>query len=119
MRPVVRRRRANPTLPRRYLFWLAASLSLASTHAVAQSTQVVGERSAAAQGIFDAVRQNDKDLIDREVFGNLGGGAKGATIGIFPTGRLRSSSVAQHLNRNCNRALLADETTVACVLDGG
>jgi hypothetical protein len=81
----------NPTLPRVYLFGLAISLSLASTGAFAQSTQVVGERAATAQGIFDAVRQNDKDLIDREVFGNLGGSAKGATIGVFPTGRLRST----------------------------
>jgi hypothetical protein len=81
----------NPTLPRGHLFGLAISLSLASTGAFAQSTQVVGERAATAQGIFDAVRQNDKDLIDREVFGNPGGAAKGATIAVFPTGRLRST----------------------------
>lgn len=68
-----------------------------TTGAYAQSTQTVGERQAVAQSIMAAVRQNENELIDNEVFGKPGGrGGTTATgtlgIGTFATGRLRRSN---------------------------
>ena len=73
---------------------LALSISL---NAHAQSTVGVPMTSATGQSFRDAVDQNQKELIDREVLGGSPGGRAAAsggglgTISAFPTGRLRTS----------------------------
>jgi outer membrane immunogenic protein len=70
-----------------------------SQRALAQSSLGAPLNNATAQSLLDAVRQNEKDLIDREILGNSPGG-QGATgsggtgslgLNTFSTGRLRSS----------------------------
>ena len=81
-----------PTAPAVAL--LALSISL---NAHAQSTVGVPMTSATGQSFRDAVDQNQKELIDREVLGGGPGGSAAAsggglgTISAFPTGRLRTS----------------------------
>ena len=95
MRSKIHHRVARWALRRRFLFLV--SVCLTTSGAYAQSTQTVGERQAVAQSIMAAVRQNDNELIDNEVFGKPAGrGGTTATgtlgIGTFATGRLRTSN---------------------------
>ena len=81
------------------LFGMA--LGLSTTGAFAQSTQLVPAQQATAAAIADAVRQNDKELIEQSFGDNAPGaagrGAPGAAtmggliVGSFATGRLRES----------------------------
>ena len=81
------------------LFGMA--LGLGTTGAFAQSTQLVPAQQATAAAIADAVRQNDKELIEQSFGDNAPGaagrGAPGAAtmggliVGSFATGRLRES----------------------------
>jgi outer membrane immunogenic protein len=68
-----------------------------SSNAVAQSSTGAAINAATGQSLADAVSQNEKELIDREVLGAAPagrsgiGGAGAAGISSFPTGRLRTS----------------------------
>jgi hypothetical protein len=90
MRSILQSRFFGPKRWPNFLLLLLISLGLTSTGALAQSTQVVGLQQATARGIVDAVRQNEEELINHEVFGGSAGGGALA-IGVFPTGRLRTS----------------------------
>jgi len=68
-----------------------------SSNAFAQSSTGAPINAATGQSLGDAVTQNEKELIDREVLGGAPagrsstGGAGAAGISSFPTGRLRGS----------------------------
>src|SRR5262249_10172810 len=76
---------------------IGLSLVAASSNAFAQSLTGGPINAATGQSLADAVSQNEKELIDREVLGGApagrssaaGAGAAGVTS--FPTGRLRTS----------------------------
>jgi outer membrane immunogenic protein len=70
------------------------ALSLCAHDAVAQSSLGAPLNAATASSLNDAVRQNEKQLIDREVFGGGAGGTGGGSasgLSVFSTGRLRGS----------------------------
>ena len=81
------------------LFALTAALVVLfpAARASAQSAVGVPTNAATARSLADAVSQNEKELIDREVLGTTpsGGGATGGLAGTGvtsnPTGRLRTS----------------------------
>jgi outer membrane immunogenic protein len=80
----------------RWLGTAVASLALPiSAHdAFAQSSLGAPLNAATASSLNDAVRQNEKQLIDREVLGAPGGGTAGGSasgLSAFSTGRLRAS----------------------------
>jgi outer membrane immunogenic protein len=92
------------TPPRPASVWWPIGLSAAlvlilpSQRALAQSSLGAPLNNAAAQSLLDAVRQNERDLIDREVLGGSpdaqgAGSSAGGGVGLntFSTGRLRSS----------------------------
>src|SRR5215470_12262310 len=68
-----------------------------SSNALAQSITGAPINAATGQSLTDAVSQNEKELIDREVLGGAPagrsstGGAGTAGVTSFPTGRLRTS----------------------------
>jgi outer membrane immunogenic protein len=72
---------------------------LPSPNAFAQSSLGAPINAATGRSLTDAVSQNEKELIDREVLGadpagrsTAGGGGGGtAAVSVFPTGRLRTS----------------------------
>jgi len=73
-------------------------LILPTQRALAQSSLGAPLNNATAQSLLDAVRQNERELIDREVLGGSPGGqgagnSAGGGVGLntFSTGRLRSS----------------------------
>jgi outer membrane immunogenic protein len=75
---------------------LSAALSLlaCSTSALAQSSVGAPINAATGSSTTDAVKQNEKELIDREVLGRTGGDTAGGALGsisTFSTGRLRWS----------------------------
>jgi len=82
-----------------WLFALAAALLvlLPLARALAQSSVGIPTNAATGRSLTDAVNQNEKALIDREVLGTTpsGGGAVGGVAGAgmtsYPTGRLRTS----------------------------
>src|SRR5499425_3960895 len=68
-----------------------------SSNALAQSSTGAAINAATGQSLADAVSQNEKELIDREVLGaapagrgTTGAGGAGG-LSSFPTGRLRTS----------------------------
>src|SRR5262245_5921275 len=65
------------------------ALVLSAPEALAQSSLGAPLNAATASSLNDAVRQNEKQLIDREVFGAGAGSASG--LSAFSTGRLRGS----------------------------
>jgi outer membrane immunogenic protein len=69
-------------------------LSLSAHDAFAQSSLGAPINAATASSLNDAVRQNEKQLIDREVLGASAGrtgGGSGSPLSVFSTGRLRGS----------------------------
>src|SRR5262245_203838 len=67
-----------------------------SSNALAQSITGAAINAATGQSLTDAVSQNEKELIDREVLGGAPAGRSstggaGAGVTSFPTGRLRTS----------------------------
>jgi len=72
-------------------------LAALSSNALAQSITGAPINAATGQSLTDAVSQNEKELIDREVLGAGPGGRSGtggagaAGVTSFPTGRLRTS----------------------------
>ena len=70
------------------------ALSISAHDAFAQSSLGAPLNAATASSLNDAVRQNEKQLIDREVLGAPGGGTSGGSasgLSVFSTGRLRGS----------------------------
>src|SRR5262245_30785150 len=70
------------------------ALSLSAPEALAQSSLGAPLNAATASSLNDAVRQNEKQLIDREVFGSAAGrtgAGSGSGLSVFSTGRLRGS----------------------------
>jgi outer membrane immunogenic protein len=68
------------------------ALSISAHDAFAQSSLGAPINAATASSLNDAVRQNEKQLIDREVLGARGGGTAGGSasgLSAFSTGRLR------------------------------
>jgi outer membrane immunogenic protein len=80
-------------------WWLGAAfaslaLSIFAQDGFAQSSLGAPLNAATASSLNDAVRQNEKQLIDREVLGAAGGrtgGAGASGLSVFSTGRLRGS----------------------------
>lgn len=83
-------------------FWPAHVLAVTlaalvlPTSALAQSSVGNPANTAAARSLQDAVAQNEKEVVEREVLGRSsgGGGTTAGALGVtaFPTGRLRTSS---------------------------
>jgi outer membrane immunogenic protein len=80
-------------------WWLGATfaslaLSLSATDVLAQSSLGAPINAATASSLNDAVRQNEKQLIDREVLGASAGrtgGGSASGLSVFSTGRIRGS----------------------------
>jgi outer membrane immunogenic protein len=76
---------------------IGLSLVAASSNVFAQSSTGGPINAATGQSLADAVSQNEKELIDREVLGGTPAGRSGAAgagapgVTSFPTGRLRTS----------------------------
>jgi outer membrane immunogenic protein len=74
---------------------IGLSLAGVSSNVFAQSITGGPINAATGQSLTDAVSQNEKELIDREVLGGTPDGRNGATgaggVTTFPTGRLRGS----------------------------
>jgi outer membrane immunogenic protein len=71
---------------------LGASTLLVASESLAQSLTGGPINAATGRSLADAVSQNEKELIDREVLGGaVGGGGASSGLGTFSTGRLRSS----------------------------
>ena len=61
-----------------------------SSNALAQSAEANVASQATARSLIDAVSQNERELIDREVHGTSGAGTDG--VGAFASGRLKTSN---------------------------
>jgi outer membrane immunogenic protein len=80
-------------------WWVGAAfaslaLSISAADVFAQSSLGAPINAATASSLNDAVRQNEKQLIDREVLGAAGGrtgGGIGSGLSVFSTGRIRGS----------------------------
>src|SRR5262245_4491106 len=69
-------------------------LSISAQDGFAQSSLGAPINAATASSLNDAVRQNEKQLIDREVLGAAGGrtgGGSASGLSVFSTGRIRGS----------------------------
>lgn len=73
---------------------LGAFFVFATTPAFAQSTVGMPANAATGSSLADAIRQNDSDLISREVLDRAAGtgtGTRAGSVGAFASGRLRTS----------------------------
>lgn len=74
-------------------FSFSLGLLFTSSSAFAASAQATVASAQTGRSLEDAAGQNENELIDREVHGQASGGAGtgGATLGVFSSGRLRTS----------------------------
>jgi hypothetical protein len=70
---------------------IALAIFFTSTSAFAQSSVGRAANEATGQSLRDAVEQNEKELVDREVLGSSAEGGAALGAGASPTGRVRGS----------------------------